>query len=149
MRGVHLVFSAFPIGSGIIPAYAGSTLIPPGTEDRSKDHPRLCGEYFFVEKWKCRKPGSSPPMRGVLNHIPSLFYCFGIIPAYAGSTSASSIKSCPIQDHPRLCGEYKAIVAEAQGGGGSSPPMRGVPYTLLGKLKRMRIIPAYAGSTSL
>ena len=47
-----------------IPAYAGKTLALEITQDRSKEHPRVCGENFG---YPCGDPGfigTSPRMRG-------------------------------------------------------------------------------------
>ena len=49
--------------------------------------------------------GSPPPMRGkaILDFPYSL--TLGITPAYAGKSDSSGDDLCPVQDHPRLCGE--------------------------------------------
>ena len=48
-----------------------------------------------------------------------------IIPAYAGSTSAKLFLIIESPDHPRVCGEHGAWVADKAGPEGSSPRMRG------------------------
>ena len=40
---------------------------------------------------------------GVYCHIP------GITPAYAGKSNSGGDDLCPVQDHPRLCGEKKGV----------------------------------------
>ena len=115
---------------GIIPAYAGSTLLWIPLLPAARDHPRVCGEHGARD---VRIPARA-----------------GIIPAYAGSTSSSiskptrapgsspRMRGAPIAtvskalaqlDHPRVCGEHS----------------KGSPAT--GRLQG--IIPAYAGSTLL
>ena len=56
------------VGSGIIPAYAGSTRTCLARQSATRDHPRVCGEH--------------PPQRMLPSDGPR------IIPAYAGSTIA-------------------------------------------------------------
>ena len=73
----------------------------------------------------------------------------GIIPAYAGSTSAPkpARRACP--DHPRIRGEHLSGAAVVAGGVGSSPHTRGARRTRPGRGGGTRIIPAYAGSTPI
>ena len=73
----------------------------------------------------------------------------GIIPAYAGSTSALDNRVEYLQDHPRVRGEHQTFTAPYTMGIGSSPRTRGARRRCLaGRVKR-GIIPAYAGSTTL
>ena len=44
MRGKGIVFTSFPFGSGITPAYAGKRNASFGTRWTIRDHPRVCGE---------------------------------------------------------------------------------------------------------
>ena len=76
-----------PLG-GIIPAYAGSTLSYMSPEERDGDHPRVCGEHLFRNCEPAFCAGSSPRMRGALSTALSSVSQLGIIPAYAGSTTA-------------------------------------------------------------
>ena len=48
-------------------------------------------------------------------------------------------------DHPRLCGEKKAITLPKIIHVGSPPPMRGKGNSKSDPAKRLRITPAYAG----
>ena len=53
--------------AGIIPACAGSTVIP-GVEERlAGDHPRMCGEHRQHGHRRDRLRGSSPHVRGALS----------------------------------------------------------------------------------
>ncbi len=71
---------------GIIPAYAGNTLVGHPEGRLAEDHPRVCGEH------RCRAGiarlcgGSSPRMRGTLVQVVERAVGAGIIPAYAGNT---------------------------------------------------------------
>ena len=95
-----------PLGSRIIPAYAGST--GPGVFDppRGRDHPRIRGEHFREVGTLIFDEGSSPHTRGARNGGGPLDGSYRIIPAYAGSTSASRPPRRPAPDHPRIRGEH-------------------------------------------
>ena len=49
----------------------------------------------------------------------------GIIPAYAGSTSLSSVDAAVAADHPRIRGEHVKLPPIHLRSGGSSPHTRG------------------------
>ena len=76
--------------TGIIPAYAGSTVQGYAFYIKRTDHPRVCGEHRLSEIGEHGYGGSSPRMRGA--HRGAHPYRIRqqttarIIPAYAGST---------------------------------------------------------------
>ena len=113
---------------GIIPAYAGSTGAIRHARAAQEDHPRLRGEHVVG--------------RDVVVSAP------GIIPAYAGSTTSSRRARACNGDHPRLRGEHDIGVGLLRGCAGSSPPTRGALDEYRNATLALRIIPAYAGSTS-
>ena len=94
-----------------------------------------------------RCPGSSPHTRGALSGIRSRWRCFGIIPAYAGSTTARSSRAGWPRDHPRIRGEHIPAPQLLSLRLGSSPHTRGAPQRPQEAVRRLGIIPAYAGST--
>jgi len=49
---------------GIIPAYAGNTVLAMAYERGRTDHPRICGEHAERDRLVEFQPGSSPHMRG-------------------------------------------------------------------------------------
>ena len=71
----------------------------------------------------------------------------GIIPAYAGNTSARVRRLSPCRDHPRVCGEHSSDRCRPPCMWGSSPRMRGTLMPTLKPLYAAGIIPAYAGNT--
>ena len=73
----------------------------------------------------------------------------GIIPAYAGSTRRSSLASAAHPDHPRIRGEHLRNAYKLTKLDGSSPHTRGALAAQVGVDLLERIIPAYAGSTSV
>ena len=94
---------------GIIPAYAGSTVLRAGHDVTS---PGIAG-------------GSSPHTRGAREIGGDDGTSSGIIPAYAGSTGRAGPGPTHVRDHPRIRGEHpddlKILVAKK----GSSPHTRG------------------------
>ena len=112
---------------GIIPAYAGSTVVPLPGATLAWDHPRIRGEHLRGAPRVGCAVGSSPHTRGALRqqHLPRPGG--GIIPAYAGSTRALNPGGVFSADHPRIRGEHHTCRCD-----------RGDPAG---------IIPAYAGST--
>ena len=86
MRGALHVCGVLRILTGIIPAYAGSTVTASRPPARSGDHPRVCGEHRHRGLGDLPRQGSSPRMRGAHSGLCSERAQCGIIPAYAGST---------------------------------------------------------------
>ena len=128
-RGAHCELHHEAGFARIIPAYAGST----------------CQAILHVSSLA----GSSPHTRGALDRYGITCPIARIIPAYAGSTSIVSGAICtmsgssphtrgapirgveallPLEDHPRIRGEHRALMTIAS--------------------VLLWIIPAYAGSTS-
>ena len=129
MRGTLIERVPSVLYIGIIPAYAGNTFqsTPPGTS--SRDHPRVCGEHLCPVNTALGEQGSSPRMRGTLNQGCDADRDRGIIPAYAGNTSALRLLMAFVRDHPRVCGEHSMFV--------------------LSVVVVVGIIPAYAGNTPI
>ena len=71
----------------------------------------------------------------------------GIIPADAGSTTATQYGRTGWQDHPRGCGKHFIDRGPCVHIDGSSPRMRGAHGSVLGYPDARGIIPADAGST--
>ena len=127
MRGARASSRLICLVIRIIPAYAGSTDWPSWWRSIVRDHPRVCGEHRAQRGFVGRQRGSSPRMRGAPRDRTSTALCAGIIPAYAGSTTAHRTNQHIHKDHPRVCGEHLLVIVP----GCDSPG----------------IIPAYAGST--
>ena len=111
------------------------------------DHPRGCGEHRHHICRTCRRPGSSPRMRGALVGLISKHSGGRIIPADAGSTVNNDQGRVADQDHPRGCGEHARRARRATQRRGSSPRMRGARCPRPASRATTRIIPADAGST--
>ena len=106
MRGTPRVSTPVPIFVGIIPAYAGNTASRRGHCRRIGDHPRVCGEHPYRIIPIPEDMGSSPRMRGTLQHESLHVEHKGIIPAYAGNTQHIITERHLYGDHPRVCGEH-------------------------------------------
>ena len=147
-RGAQLPSRRCAACRRIIPAYAGSTATAPSWCSLHQDHPRLRGEHLIVGYAMLVPAGSSPLTRGAhVFPIPSKGL-FRIIPAYAGSTRASSLILSSNRNHPRLRGEHLRLVHECPGTPGSSPLTRGALTIVRVQRNCPGIIPAYAGSTA-
>ena len=98
--------------------------------------------------WQDHYPlGSSPHARGARSTCLRRRYGAGIIPACAGSTTASC--SCPSRrrDHPRMRGEHYTFTISFMFVMGSSPHARGAREIVGQAALAGGIIPACAGST--
>ena len=132
----------------IIPAYAGSTWPRGPDPSRVPDHPRIRGEHRRLRRIRCDISGSSPHTRGALDDSDQYVIDGRIIPAYAGSTGGKEKTRGCITDHPRIRGEHETHRAGNLPSSGSSPHTRGAPPGYQAIAVGVRIIPAYAGSTS-
>ena len=95
------------------------------------------------------KVGSSPHTRGAPRGSSSTWPDVRIIPAYAGSTVRGGNYQLEATDHPRIRGEHAGARAYTPSRPGSSPHTRGALRRPPRLGCAVRIIPAYAGSTSL
>ena len=132
---------------GIIPAYAGSTMCLMSYMDEIADHPRIRGEHLVTRDQTLVVGGSSPHTRGAPRSTWPRRRQPGIIPAYAGSTSARASSSYQPSDHPRIRGEHLNSGAAHRVAQGSSPHTRGALDAVDARGVHVWIIPAYAGST--
>ena len=143
LRAVHLPTRA----PGIIPAYAGSTLPHEIVQKMREDHPRIRGEHILPSAMCAMATGSSPHTRGARSAKPSTSRSGRIIPAYAGSTACDGGPDEGGGDHPRIRGEHGIDILGRRVAKGSSPHTRGARTDEPRYRRRVRIIPAYAGST--
>ena len=111
-------------------------------------HPRPCGEHSSSLSLPITPSGSSPPVRGARHPDRQLLQPRGLIPARAGSTVGRCGQGCGAWAHPRPCGEHERIWAVTGVDTGSSPPVRGAPYSALIFSSAAGLIPARAGSTA-
>ena len=72
-----------------------------------------------------------------------------ITPAYAGNTPEFDANNKQYGDHPRLRGEYVALLYKFVLSAGSPPPTRGIHDFEKFENVTNRITPAYAGNTTI
>ena len=70
-----------------------------------RDHPRVCGENFYVVYLISGRAGSPPRVRGKHRENPQNEEKKRITPACAGKTRTAISVLPEKQDHPRVCGE--------------------------------------------
>ena len=149
LRGEHVagVFLQL-VAVRLIPAYAGSTLSGHISPESTGAHPRLRGEHASRASVTTLTLGSSPLTRGARLQPVEAVDADGLIPAYAGSTHITTPSPPSPGAHPRLRGEHDVQVTDSAAWEGSSPLTRGArrsPNRIRGSV---RLIPAYAGSTT-
>ncbi|ENO18103.1 hypothetical protein HMPREF9004_1134 [Schaalia cardiffensis F0333] len=93
--------------------------------------------------------GSSPLTRGARRFPHGCHETGGLIPAHAGSTVTEFTKRLRLRTHPRSRGEHVMLSRMTLRPTGSSPLTRGAPRTQTHMRRRMRLIPAHAGSTTI
>ena len=146
-RGVQTTVTDIDFSIRITPACAGSTNVQVPHKLSDKDHPRLRGEYTFVNSFNPQLTGSPPLARGVRTTINLCSIERRITPACAGSTCRTHEGLEAVEDHPRLRGEYYYHSHTESLLEGSPPLARGVRVEHMRDLRQLRITPACAGST--
>ena len=129
----------------ITPAYAGKRQNDVTKNEIDRDHPRVCGEKLLLPLERFQQRGSPPRMRGKVSCASVTFSSARITPAYAGKSDFNLDTATANRDHPRICGEKKAMITNMQADTGSPPHMRGKVKGVNAKTPNHRITPAYAG----
>ena len=148
VRGTPYSWACSRIGVGIIPACAGNTADGVEAVLQSWDHPRVCGEHHCLSFSVVNGLGSSPRVRGTLPGASACLWSRGIIPACAGNTLEACWPRLSPWDHPRVCGEHRALKLTTGSPAGSSPRVRGTPQFMNEMIFNVGIIPACAGNTN-
>ena len=147
MRGKQTYRQTQSRKTGITPAGAGKTKIPPVVLAETQDHPRRCGENDSINVIGNMNTGSPPQVRGKRERDVQPRKCTGITPAGAGKTECSRSAAQKAEDHPRRCGENRASLDALIRHKGSPPQVRG-KRDAAGHIGRIRgITPAGAGKT--
>ena len=149
MRGKEACKKACEVSWGITPAYAGKRAAAAPEAAGNQDHPRVCGEKAAIAGLLPSLLGSPPRMRGKVNHFAQNCAKIGITPAYAGKSSIIPHPQGVFKDHPRVCGEKRAIPSRWTQRQGSPPRMRGKALNKEETPITDRITPAYAGKSAL
>ena len=147
MRGKLKISRVLVSIPGLIPAHAGKTPLAPARPILAPAHPRACGENSSARSSDGRGKGSSPRMRGKQLTIKAGKLSRRLIPAHAGKTQSTSVKSPLSPAHPRACGENTTTGGQSMCTNGSSPRMRGKHPGTPSTRWLDRLIPAHAGKT--
>ena len=149
LRGTqHPPVSAF-LQSRFIPAPAGNTGSCYCPSPSGAVHPRACGEHTGLQDKKSSTTGSSPRLRGTHPLKAREGEAYRFIPAPAGNTRLTALRTMRASVHPRACGEHGRPPPRRAGQGGSSPRLRGTQVRGGRRMSDCRFIPAPAGNTSL
>ena len=132
---------------GLIPARAGKTVTCCSNLSRSAAHPRACGENTMATPSVAMATGSSPRVRGKRRGDGREQHRVRIIPARAGKTAGRTRSPATSSDHPRACGENLRLETVYGWYAGSSPRVRGKPWSRGPLGPCPGIIPARAGKT--
>ncbi len=100
MRGKREVGNGWKIQSGITPACAGKTKWLDKNISNIRDHPRMCGENFFIAFVHTVIPGSPPHVRGKQIERTNVDAAMGITPACAGKTEIEMINAFRLLGSP-------------------------------------------------
>ena len=125
MRGKRALNQAVSGIGRITPAGAGKTRLGCWAYQWATDHPRRCGENYFVKPAALRAIGSPPQVRGKLSYSRYVEQLVRITPAGAGKTAPGKRQPFEGRDHPRRCGENEMQVITARVSEGSPPQVRG------------------------
>ena len=105
-RGILFCTLVMHKRTGITPACAGNTCPRSLQRCRPRDHPRMRGEYTFMDGGRSIPKGSPPHARGIPMPLHFVKALMGITPACAGNTSRRGYRTGRYRDHPRMRGEY-------------------------------------------
>ena len=105
MRGTPPWWSQFRFCTGLIPTYAGNTLLRLLSWGVVRAHPHVCGEHTHGRRNVFPLGGSSPRMRGT----PTGLFAWIL----------------RVRAHPHVCGEHVVLFHVFSSFWGSSPRMRG------------------------
>ena len=110
-------------------------------------HPRVGGENTISTIKVPQMAGSSPRGRGKLLSLSMCWLYIGLIPAWAGKTSALLFVLCFLPAHPRVGGENLSVSLSTRKSVGSSPRGRGKLGLGVELANHAGLIPAWAGKT--
>ena len=132
---------------GITPACAGKSDKLEVLANADQDHPRVCGEKGLHPHALLWAGGSPPRVRGKAPPWTTRGFRCRITPACAGKSTQRNQVTSHQKDHPRVCGEKKAICAVGMRGVGSPPRVRGKVGNADFRIARSGITPACAGKS--
>ena len=130
---------------GITPACAGKRYLRATRIRTTRDHPRVCGEKRVQRATPELTEGSPPRVRGKGLSQAIVSSRVRITPACAGKSYLFNMERRLQRDHPRVCGEKGALIADEAGVQGSPPRARGKVFLRFLAGEEYGITPACAG----
>ena len=127
LRGKQNRFPTCRMVSGCIPAPAGETVNPEGSDFGPRVHPRACGGNGSQGRSKSGNRGASPRLRGKRAPYRAPTRPRRCIPAPAGETGLLKPCRVSIRVHPRACGGNGCRALHILWRAGASPRLRGKP----------------------
>ena len=146
-RGKPTTPAANPAPSRLIPAWAGKTEVSGAQVFDCQAHPRVGGENLQCLTAVWPRSGSSPRGRGKPLGGRHRQRHRGLIPAWAGKTSAVGRYPRSRAAHPRVGGENRKDRRDGPVSTGSSPRGRGKRLIRVSVSISRWLIPAWAGKT--
>ena len=134
---------------GLIPAWAGKTHEAAHVQVIHGAHPRVGGENSPPGGATVSSEGSSPRGRGKPGARIEGRAAVRLIPAWAGKTNSTPRPTPTLGAHPRVGGENRRRCSGEERREGSSPRGRGKRRRSYPPAPRDRLIPAWAGKTTL
>ena len=129
----------------ITPACAGKRYLRATRIRTTRDHPRVCGEKRVQRATPELTEGSPPRVRGKGLSQAIVSSRVRITPACAGKSYLFNMERRLQRDHPRVCGEKGALIADEAGVQGSPPRARGKVFLRFLAGEEYGITPACAG----
>ena len=147
-RGKHSASQTVENVQGSIPARAGETQDPPGSQSYYRVYPRTGGGNAAKPPSTAVITGLSPHGRGKLHSVQGLFLRMGSIPARAGETPTPFASGVVPRVYPRTGGGNSSSSILLFPQPGLSPHGRGKPGTATWRSLTTGSIPARAGETA-
>ena len=125
VRGKPACCAVQPRPWGYIPARAGEAGAARAGASGAGVHPRACGGSSISFRLATSAAGTSPRVRGKLDHTLFLVLIHRYIPARAGEASRQCLCARRAEVHPRACGGSRALRRPVPVAHGTSPRVRG------------------------
>src|SRR5664280_96436 len=115
--------------------------------DSMSEHPRVCGDDHRCAAAEVDAQGAPPRVRGRHPLTRQDGPVERSTPACAGTTHRPGVRWCPVEEHPRVCGDDFVIADDAGLVTGAPPRVRGRPPVVPSSIHTGRSTPACAGTT--